>query len=410
MVLHLTARQPGRGGPGHYGGRRARAHRDEEAWSAMLLDGLAAVYERGWQPMDVAHVLDRVLDRRDGPAVAVAVLFQARTARADQRAPLSWVTQLEALAERHPRAGERAAALHAEGLGDGELGLRLAMDGLDVDHAVAALGALPTFPMLCDPPSAWPERRRAPAGPAAAPGRTAEAPAADRKMLGRVRGLLAKAEATDFPDEAEVFTAKAQELITRYAIDTALLARHSPAAALGTDGRRVHLQAPYLKEKMQLLTEISEVNGVRAVWADTHAIATVVGLPDDLERVELLFTSLLVQATRAMTGADTGGAHPQGVAAFRRGFLMGYAVRIGQRLRTARDKATAEGAEAAGVDVGELVPVFSAREEAVQTAFDELFPTTVRARTRRVDAAGWHAGTSAADAAHLEVGARRLRG
>src|SRR5699024_6582669 len=137
MVFDRTARQSGRGAPGHYGGRRARAHRDEEAWSAMLLDGLAAVYERGWQPMDVAHVLDRTLDRRDGPAVAVAVLFQARTARADQRAPLSWVTQLEALAERHPRAGERAAALHAEGLGDGELGLRLAMDGLDVDHAVA---------------------------------------------------------------------------------------------------------------------------------------------------------------------------------------------------------------------------------------------------------------------------------
>ena len=90
----------------------------------MLLDGLAAVYERGWQPLDVAHVLDRALDRRDGPAVAVAVLFQARTARARERAPLGWVTQLEALADRHPGTDDRAAALHAEGLGDGELGLR----------------------------------------------------------------------------------------------------------------------------------------------------------------------------------------------------------------------------------------------------------------------------------------------
>src|SRR5699024_5160739 len=55
MATDLTARQPRWGGPAHYGGRRARAHRDEEAWSAMLLDGLAAVYERGWQPLDVAH-------------------------------------------------------------------------------------------------------------------------------------------------------------------------------------------------------------------------------------------------------------------------------------------------------------------------------------------------------------------
>ena len=37
----------------------------------------------------------------------------------------------------------------------------------------------------------------------------------DEKVLGRVRALLAKAESTTFPEEAEALTAKAQELMAR---------------------------------------------------------------------------------------------------------------------------------------------------------------------------------------------------
>ena len=40
-----------------------------------------------------------------------------------------------------------------------------------------------------------------------------------------IRNLLAKAEATSFPAEAEAFTAKASELMARYAIDEAMLGR-----------------------------------------------------------------------------------------------------------------------------------------------------------------------------------------
>src|SRR5690606_31701227 len=43
------------------------------------------------------------------------------------------------------------------------------------------------------------------------------------RRLDTIRALLAKAEATDFPEEAEAFFAKASELISRWAIDEALL-------------------------------------------------------------------------------------------------------------------------------------------------------------------------------------------
>ena len=45
----------------------------------------------------------------------------------------------------------------------------------------------------------------------------------DDRRLATIRGLLAKAEATEFPEEAEAFFNKASELIARYAISEALI-------------------------------------------------------------------------------------------------------------------------------------------------------------------------------------------
>ncbi|MFD0595252.1 DUF2786 domain-containing protein [Catellatospora coxensis] len=45
----------------------------------------------------------------------------------------------------------------------------------------------------------------------------------DQRMLDRIRALLAKAESTGFPEEAEAFTAKAQQLMARHSIDHALI-------------------------------------------------------------------------------------------------------------------------------------------------------------------------------------------
>ena len=73
---------------------------------------------------------------------------------------------------------------------------------------------------------------------------------------------------------------------------------------------------------MTLLSRAGEANGVRTAWYRGTGIATVVGMPVDLETVEVLFTSLLVQAGRALNIAGAvGGAHARS-AAFRRSFLL----------------------------------------------------------------------------------------
>lgn len=382
-------------GPGRGGAERG------ESYGLSMLNALSDAYERGWQPLDMVHVVERQADRRDAPYAITVVLFHALAARARDRAPDDWLEQLDELAGREPDAAADAQRVFAADAAGATLDAHLLMNGVDGEDLALIWRLMPPMSPLCPPPSSWPHERTRVTSPAANAAGAGATP--DAKVLGRIRGLLAKAESTDFPEEAETLTAKAQELITRYAIDSALLHRFDTGFDYEIRGRRVHLANPYIKEKVQLLTEIGQVNSVRTVWSDKLAIATIVGTPADMEQVELLYTSLLIQATRAMQSTESRNTS-QSTAAFRRAFLLGYAVRIGQRMRAARETATAATASDAGVSMGELVPVLAARTAAVDMEFRKLFPTTKASRSRSVNAEGWHAGSAAADKARLGVG------
>jgi hypothetical protein len=222
----------------------------------------------------------------------------------------------------------------------------------------------------------------------------------DQGMLDRVRALLAKAESTDFQEEADAFTAKAQELMARHRIDHVLLVtttgrRDQPVS------RRVSIDNPYEAPKTLLLQVVSEANSCRAVWMKRFGFTTVVGFPTDLDATELLFTSLLVQATRAMTqakpSADSYGRSR--TRSFRQSFLTAYALRIGERLSAATDGVDQEmTASAAGA---QLVPVLAARDDAVRAAFERQFPELTALSTPVNNGEGWQSGRAAADRASL---------
>jgi hypothetical protein len=287
------------------------------------------------------------------------------------------------------------------------------VDGADAVSAVLRLVVrierLPRIAATLPPPSAW---RSAPssgrAGSAAPPraraaGSTASTADGRRdKVLATVRALLAKAESTDHQAEAEALTAKAQDLMTRHAIDEALL--HAAAdEAIDVRSHRVLIDSPYPSEKVHLLSEVGRANRVRVIWMEDLAMATVVGTPVDVDQTQLLFVSLLIQATRAMTeaGATRAGSFDRSPA-FRRAFLTSYAIRIGERLTEADQAATSSyGAE--------LVPVLERQQEAVDDEFNRLFPDTYPLRGRRsYDRRGWDAGRDAADDAVFVAG--RLAG
>lgn len=230
---------------------------------------------------------------------------------------------------------------------------------------------------------------------------TADAPtpepgAPEPSVLHKVRSLLAKAESTGFPEEAEALTAKAQQLMDRHAIDRAMLAASAPDTGSVPEGRRITVDAPYGREKFLLLSEVARVNRCRAVFSSYSKVATVVGFADDQETVEVLYTSLLVQATTAMLARGEGPATR--TRRFRQSFLLAFATRVGQRLEAADREVVAEADRDHG---GGVLPVLASRAAAVEAHLDQLFPDLDHRRVVVRDAVGWQAGTAAADRARL---------
>ncbi|MFJ1579260.1 DUF2786 domain-containing protein [Streptomyces sp. NPDC088182] len=336
-------------------------------------------WERGWQPADVARLVRRDLD---GPHLRLLAELTAAEARRHERLPPRWAAQLADLDEERDARPYRA------------------------DRFSYATAVLELYLLLARLPAIEP------VGPVPGTPVHLAAPAdGEPRMLTRIRALLAKAEATGYPQEAEALTAKAQELMARHSIDEALLADRTHRGDV-PGACRIGVDAPYETAKAILLDAVASANRCRAVWNSAYGFSTVVGFESDLEAVELLHTSLLVQGTAAMTRAEAAqrAAGRKRTKTFRQSFLLAYAHRIGERLALATEQVTAEQETAtatreSGEGVGGLLPVLAAREAAVADRTDRMFPETVATRVRgATDAEGWTHGTSAADAARVPGG------
>ncbi|WNI16086.1 DUF2786 domain-containing protein [Actinacidiphila sp. ITFR-21] len=281
------------------------------------------------------------------------------------------------MAERELGARHRRAAVALAEGGDGLADFagrerldRFSAAGLAVE-VLCLYGRLPRIAALTPP------RPASASGPAAG---------AAGKALGRIRALLAKAESTGFPEEAEALSAKAQHLMARHSIDEALVAGGG-AGGPGPGARRIGVDRPYEGAKALLLDAVASANRCQAVWSADFGFSTVVGHDTDLDAVELLYTSLLVQADRALRRGASRSRD------FRESFLIAYAARIGERLSAA---VTAEVGDSAAPD---LLPVLASRDLAVESETRRLFPSTTTSRLKGRDREGWHHGHSAADAA-----------
>ena len=219
------------------------------------------------------------------------------------------------------------------------------------------------------------------------------------RLLERVRKLLAKAESPACtPAEAEAFTAKAAELIAKYGVDQALLAGADPTLDPVGD-RVVTVQAPYSRDKAGLLGAVAIALRCKVVHLERRGAARVhlFGHRADLERVELLFTSLLVQAAHGLAAAEVPAFdHP---AAFRRSWLVGFTEAVRNRLTAA------EQAAAASAPGAELVLVD--RTAMVERRRDETYPKLTRLGPRRLAGTGRGQGYAAGRSADLG-GARGL--
>ncbi|GAB3762904.1 hypothetical protein GCM10028864_54760 [Microlunatus parietis] len=238
----------------------------------------------------------------------------------------------------------------------------------NVELLVRLVGILyqtPPIPLLILPPAGIPTRTRV----------IGMEQAAASPILIKVRGLLAKAESTEHEAEAAAFTAKAHELMTRHAIDLATVQQ----AEHGDPGRpgviRIPVDPPYPDAKGLLLQTVAEQTRCKTMYFDDLRMSSVVGYPTDLEAVELLFTSLLVQVQHALAQASAGappGSRPRSVG-FRSAFLLGFTGRIRERLAEVNRLAYADDA------AGTFLPVLRSQEERIDAFIEAEFGRRVHA-------------------------------
>ena len=202
-------------------------------------------------------------------------------------------------------------------------------------------------------------------------------------LLDRVRKLLAKAEDDGCtPEEAEALTAKAAELMARYGIDRALLGALRPETDSVGD-RVFDLDNPWAAVKAHLLAGLASALRCQCILLSRREPGSrvhVFGYLSDLERADILFTSLLVQMARALALQPVPG-YGGGAKAWRRSWMLGYASAVVGRVRAAEEAAVTSASSSPDADGGPSAAlVLADRALTVRRQAELAYPRTRRTR------------------------------
>lgn len=228
----------------------------------------------------------------------------------------------------------------------------------------------------------------------------------NESQLNKIRGLLAKAESTDFPHEAETYTAKAMALMAKWGIEEALLEDAKPKSEIAD--KVFDLLAPFARDKVRLLFQVVKALGGDAVLISgfnqpgqkrLHVFAT----QTDMARIDMLFTSLLVQCSTAMNYAVSVSAEARAFPRkFKSDFLYGFSDQVGYRLRNMEREAT-QAAESAAVAQGTSTAlVLASKQDRVRARLEDAYKslTAGRASNRQVGG-GYGHGSDAGKRANI---------
>lgn len=225
-------------------------------------------------------------------------------------------------------------------------------------------------------------------------------------MINKITALLTKAEDKGCtPEESEAFFAKAQALMTKWAIDEQMLKMSGKIVDDYIKTIRVNIASTYFMALITLWDSVAKANDCYVLYSKygSKGQAVVTGYESDLARVQLLVTSLQVFALRE---AQRESRAQGGDYYFRRSFITAFANRIGARLREQRDLNVKE-ASAASADL--LPALVDKRKQVEEYVHDNMRVGRSRARgATKGSFAGASAGRSAADRA--DIGNTRIGG
>lgn len=187
----------------------------------------------------------------------------------------------------------------------------------------------------------------------------------DEASLQRIAKLLRQAEGTGNEHERDAFLTRAQALATRHSVALAVARAHTAKreARQQPEHREFVIGEPGargLSRYVLLMVRVGAVNDVRFTVQRGNTVMTGHGFPADLDVVEALWQSLIVQMVAACERWLATGAHrgervrrwddrrrrwvdkPMPTITARLSFYESFIDRVGERLEEAKEQAIAE--------------------------------------------------------------------
>lgn len=197
----------------------------------------------------------------------------------------------------------------------------------------------------------------------------------------KIRGLLNKAKATNFPEEANAFLSKAAEMMAKYSITEAMLAdaRTDPIE------EEIITLGKYQVQKVNTLVSIVQAFGCHAVdlrYSKGRGTYGVVGFRSDLNMVKALMESLEIQLDRELLNVTGDGWVTTKSA--RTSFAHSWCTEVARRITNfyaaaveeAEQEATASGSTSTAL-------VLASRDEQVSNVYEEKYGRKPRYSSRQ---------------------------
>lgn len=240
---------------------------------------------------------------------------------------------------------------------------------------------------------------------------------APESVMKRIRGYLAKAEHTEYEDERKSFMAAATSLMAKYRIERIHLAAEGKIEDKPTSKIITIDEGAWALDRARLVGNVADAMRCKAIMLNktTKGIPQdglrrvhVFGYESDLERAEIMFTSILLQMTSALMRLQIPARSTP--RKFKHAWIIGFINGAIEMLKLAESYAEAEAEdedELKGTGTALAILDRSAVVEALPRAtYEKLVP----GRKVKVSSIGFAAGIEAGRRANVggtEIGGNR---
>jgi hypothetical protein len=199
--------------------------------------------------------------------------------------------------------------------------------------------------------------------------------------------------------------------MAKYGIDRALLGKARPGSDK-PDDRKIDIDNPWARVQTHLLCGIASAMRCQAVLlprAGSGSRVHIFGFQSDIERTDVLYTSLLLQMWSGLKQAEVP-AWSRSPRAWRRSWLLGFISAVVARIRAAEAAAVTDATRGEAAGTGTDL-VLADRRQIITRNLAEAYPVT-RKTQMTYSGSGYGAGHAEGQKADIgqRAAARRRQG